>query len=366
MVSRRRILAGLAASSLLPSATWAHVGAPAFLSAARTADGRFILAGLTTVGDITFTIPLPDRGHAAAAHPERAEAVAFARRPGTFALVLDCCDGSVLARVSAPEGRHFYGHGAFAADGRTLFTSENDYEAGLGVIGVWDVASGYRRVGEFASGGVGPHDMRLMPDGDTLVVANGGIETHPDMGRVKLNLPTMAPNLSYLDSSGTLLETMVLPWEMHKNSIRHLAVHPDGRVAFAMQWEGVEGAALPLLGVHARGADPALLSAPAAQQRRLNGYAGSVSLSGDGGQVAISSPRGGQVHVYDLDSGAFVAAMDADDVCGLGPRDLLAAESGATGAGFVFTTGAGVVGALAGSHRYHDVAWDNHLVPVNM
>ncbi|MDA5556833.1 DUF1513 domain-containing protein [Shimia sp. MMG029] len=356
MVSRRRVLAGLAASSLLPSAGWASVGAPAFLSAARAPDGQFVLTGLTETGDISFTIPLPARGHAAAAHPTRAEAVAFARRPGTFALALDCRDGTVLARLNAPEGRHFYGHGAFSPNGTQLFTTENDYEAGLGVIGVWDVGAGYKRLGEVSSGGVGPHEMRLMPDGQSLVVANGGIETHPDMGRAKLNIPTMAPNLCYLDFSGTIVETASLPATFHKNSIRHLALHSDGTVALAMQWQGAEGAAPPLLGLHRRGGPITLLAAPERLHGALDGYAGSVAISGDGREVAITSPRGGVVHVFDLASGTFLRGVDQEDVCGIGAR----------AAGFFFTTGTGAVGALGDSVRQQPVQFDNHLVPIGM
>jgi hypothetical protein len=31
--------------------------------------------------------------------------------------------------------------------------------------------------------------MTVSDDGRMLIVANGGIETHPDFGRTKLNLP---------------------------------------------------------------------------------------------------------------------------------------------------------------------------------
>ena len=159
MATRRRFLAGALAAGVMPVRGWATVGNPKFLSAAQRPDGRYALVGLRGDGTAAFEVDLPARGHAAAAHPERAEVVAFARRPGTFALVLDCVDGTVLARLSAPEGRHFYGHGAFTLDGRWLYTTENDFAAARGVIGVWDVTRGYRRVGEFASGGVGPHEI---------------------------------------------------------------------------------------------------------------------------------------------------------------------------------------------------------------
>jgi hypothetical protein len=354
MVTRRRMLAGLAATSLLPSAGWSSVGTPDYLSAARAPDGTYLLAGLTRTGEITFTIPLPARGHAAAAHPDRAEAVAFARRPGTFALVMDCRDGAVLKTLTTPEGRHFYGHGAFSADGKTLFTSENDYEAGEGVIGIWDVHQNYTRIGEFSSGGVGPHDLKLMPDGETLVVANGGIETHPDMGRSKLNIPVMAPNLSYLSTTGALLENISLTAALHKNSIRHLAVRADGLVAFAMQWQGRKSDSQPLLGLHQRGTDAKLLTAPPKAQQQMQGYAGSVALSNDGRLVAITSPRGNVLHIFDTETGQHSAALSAKDVCGIGP----------TSDGFLFTTGTGIIGTLQSDTAQHVLQWDNHLISI--
>lgn len=354
MVTRRHMLAGLAATSLLPSAGWSSVGTPDYLSACRAPDGTYLLAGLTTTGDITFTIPLPARGHAAAAHPERAEAVAFARRPGTFALVLDCRDGAVQKTLSAPEGRHFYGHGTFSANGSTLFTSENNYEAGEGVIGLWDVTQNYTRLGEFSSGGVGPHDLKLMPDGETLVVANGGIETHPDMGRSKLNIPVMEPNLSYLTTNGTLLEQVSMSAALHKNSIRHLAVRLDGLVAFAMQWQGSQSDQPALLGLHRQNGVVDLLNAPDEAHRAMQGYAGSVAISGDGHFVAITSPRGNQAQVFDIKTSAFVVSHKLDDVCGIGPAPK----------GFFLTTGTGLVGRFSAKKRHHPLQWDNHLIAI--
>ena len=40
-----------------------------------------------------------------------------------------------------------------------------------------------------------------MSDGRTIAVANGGIATHPDFDRVKLNLATMEPSLVRLDAA---------------------------------------------------------------------------------------------------------------------------------------------------------------------
>ena len=151
---RRTFLATAAAALAAPA--WADAGAPCYLTAAAKPDLSTWLVGLSDRGTVLFQIPVPDRGHAAAAHPFRAEAVAFARRPGRFAVVLECPTGAEIARLHAPEGRHFYGHGAFTADGRYLLTTENDFDAPDGRIGVWDAQAAYARVDDLPSGGIGP------------------------------------------------------------------------------------------------------------------------------------------------------------------------------------------------------------------
>lgn len=356
MTHRRGFLAGLMATGLAPMATWADAGAPTHLAAAMEPNGRFALCGLAETGEIVFTLPLPGRGHAAAAHPVRPEAVALARRPGTFALVLDCLHGRVLAELEAPEGRHFYGHGAFSADGRTLFTPENDYETARGRIGIWDAARGYRRIGDIPSGGVGPHDTLGLPGRDVLAVANGGIETHPSSGRAKLNLATMRPNLSYVSHDGEILDRVEPPADEHLNSIRHLAVRADGLTAFAMQWEGAAPEAPALLGLHRIGETPRYLAAPPEDHAVLQGYAGSVAISGDGTEVAITGPRGGAAQVFDCGTGGLARVVRSADICG----------ASASGAGFLFTTGTGAVLVRSGDGPTvtAPLAFDNHLVKV--
>lgn len=78
-----------------------------------------------------------------------------------------------------------------------------------------------------------------MADGSTLVIANGGIRTHPDLPRIKSNLANMRPSLAYVDvASGRLLQLQEPEPQWHQLSIRHIDVSPDDRVAVAMQFEG--------------------------------------------------------------------------------------------------------------------------------
>ncbi|WP_417807302.1 DUF1513 domain-containing protein [Thioclava sp.] len=354
MTTRRSFLASLLAAGAAPRLGWAAVGDPSYLAAAREGDGGFALYGLDGAGRATFRVPLPARGHAGAGHPKRAEAVAFARRPGTFALVIDCVSGAVLHHLTPPEHRQFNGHGVFARAGAVLFTSEQKSETSEGVIGVWDVGSGYTRIGEMASAGIGPHDLRLMPDGKTLVVANGGIATDPS-DRTKLNLETMRPNLTYLSLAGTVRDQVELEPDLWQNSIRHLAIRSDGLVGFAMQWEGAPGAATPLLGLHRRGAALVLAQAPLRDELAMQGYAGSIAFSGDSTELAITSPRGGRMHRFSSE-GKFLGVVSRADICGLAPQgNGYLASDGLGGLIAVDRTGPAPLARL-------ECAWDNHIV----
>lgn len=353
---RRAFLSGLLAASMWPKPTWAEAGSPVLLSAAKASGGRYVLCGINNTFDIIFQIPLPARGHAAAVHPMRPEAVVFARRPGTFACIIDCLSGRTIAALAAPKGRHFYGHGTYSQDGAVLFTTENNYGAGRGCIGLWDATNGYARIEEWNSGGIGPHDIKRIHGSDILVVANGGIDTHPNTGRAKLNIATMRSNLSYI-RDGQIIETAKLSDDHRKNSIRHLAVGSDGHVAFGMQWQG-EAAPRGLVGSHRMSQHPTVMAAPADEIHALNGYVGSVAISHDGALIFATSPRGNCVQTFDADGLQWNATRSLLDVCGIANFEkTLCVSSGS--------------GRLEPLHKVkrvglqaHHLAWDNHLVSV--
>lgn len=350
MTSRRAFLAGLMAVAA-PKPSWADAGSPRWIACAREADGTHALFGIAADGADTFRLALPARGHAGAAHPTRPEAVVFARRPGYFARVFDCATGALLRELAPPEGMQFNGHGAYTSDGLTLYTVEQRADDSTGFLGIWD--SEYRRLGQIETGGIGPHEVLRLPAtgaGDVFVVGNGGIATDPS-DRTKLNVPSMVPNLAYLEND-TVVERVELAPELHFNSIRHLA-HEDGITAFAMQWEGALPDPAPLLGLHRRGEAPVLASAPGPEQLLMQGYAGSVAFSE--GVVAITSPRGGRMHRFD-GTGAFLGATARADICGLAPCP----------GGFVTTDGGGgilrVENGRARPLGLRPRAWDNHVV----
>lgn len=357
MLARRTLVTTtLAAMALRVGAARGHAGA-LFVGCRIEGDG-FAVSAVDGRGKLRWSLPLPDRGHSVTFHPTRPLGVVFARRPGRFAVVFDHDAGTVVRRIDAAPDRHFYGHGTFTADGRFLLTSENAYATGEGRLGVRDAADGFRQVGELASHGVGPHDVRLMPDGKTLAVANGGIRTHPDVDRRKLNLADMAPSLGFLDTeTGRLLEDFALPADLHQLSIRHLDVTADGRVGVAMQYQGPADHAVPLVAL-CDGAGLRPFPASTALSRELRHYTGSAAFDTAGRHLAVSGPRGNLVTIWDSRDGRLTARLDVPDGCGVA----------AAGDGFVLTAGDGRVrrwSPQAGLTALETTGggWDNHLMP---
>ena len=362
-ISRRTLLAGFGGSAFA-AALGPRPGRASdalFVSCAADREGNYYVAGFDGDGRHHFAQPLPARGHAATVRPGSSDWIVFARRPGAFAMVLDGRTAAVTALIENAPGRRFQGHGAFSADGRTLFASENDFEAGRGVLGLYDAEAGYRRVGEVASHGIGPHDLRLLPDGRRLAVANGGIRTHPDSGRDKLNIDSMDPSLAVLDAtSGALLAQVRLPQRLHKLSIRHLDVSRDGLVALAMQYEGDRRHEVPLVGVWS-GREIDLLQAPSKATRRMRHYTGSIAFDDSGKFLAASCPKGHLVTLWDVRRRAFLTVVEARDSSGLAAtgRDGEFLISGGDGKLRVVDARTGESRLLSGSDGA--VRWDNHL-----
>lgn len=362
LVDRRQFLAGAGAAflaGLAPAAAEALDRTSAVFGAAcQKPDGSYGCAVFSERGEILSMVDLPDRGHDVTFDLRSQRAVAFARRPRTFAVVFDPTSGTTLQTITSVEGRHFFGHGFFSPDGKLLYATENEIDTAAGLIGVYDVAAGFHRIGEFPTRGMDPHEALLMPDGETIVVANGGIETYPDYGRQKLNIATMEPSLVFIDRrSGALLEQHKLPAAQHQLSIRHLAVDAGSRVWFGCQYEGNPTDRPPLVGFACRGDAMTMIDIAPEPLAALSNYVGSVAANLDGTRIAFASPVGGTILTVDAATARQAGRFALADGCGLAP----------TPAGFLATSGRGDVLDLASgldAKPSPSVLWDNHILAI--
>lgn len=366
-IDRRALLAGLGGGTLLATfgslpALAGDTAAPIYLTAYGTAESppRFGVAAVRLDGGVLFATLLPGRAHAVVPRPGRREAVVFARRPGPWMVPLDTAGGVIGTPIPAEPGRPFTGHGAFDAEGRLLYVGEDFSDEERGAVGVYDAADGYRRLGALPTHGIGPHEVLGLDGGRTLVVGNGGIITHPETGRAKLNVDSMDASLTWVEAtSGRLLDQARLPPDMANLGIRHLAALDDGSVAFGCQDERPTGDVQALVGAQSPGKPPRLFEAPEEVWDRFQGYIGSVAS--DGRIVAASSPRGGIVGFWDGESGRWLGSAALQDGCGIAPA----------AGGFAATNGFGAVtefssqgSLLIPTRQVPDRRWDNHLTPL--
>lgn len=361
LIDRRDFLKGAGVSflaALSPAQAAATLAADAvFATAYQKHDGSFGAAILSEDGKVLHQVPLPDRGHDVTFDPISRRSVVFARQPGTFAVVFDHSGQRAPLTIASLPDRHFFGHGVFSPDGALLYATENDFDKAAGMVGIYDAQDGFQRIGEFPTHGIGPHELLLLGDGKTLAIANGGIETHPDFGRAKLNLSTMKPSLVFVDRlSGDLIERHELLPALHRLSIRHMDMDASGTVWFGCQHEGPASERPLLVGRAVRGRDLQLLDMPETILGGFRNYIGSVAANRDAGTIAVSSPQGNSYAVIDAASGHVVASRELTEVCGLAPDH----------ASFLATTGTGQIVAAQGSAVHaQEFVWDNHLLRID-
>lgn len=351
MVDRRQFLrsAGIGfATTLAPRSLLALERSDAvYASGFRAPDGSFGIATVTERGDIVDTTALPTRAHGISYNPQTNRIVAFARRPGTYAMIIDKSARTEPVVITAPEGRHYFGHGCFSPDGTLLYASENDFDNNRGMIGIYDGRDRFRRIGEHETYGIGTHDLAISDDGKVLIAANGGIETHPEFGRTKLNLDHMEPSLALIDAAtGALIQKHTLPENLRQLSTRHLDVAADGKIWFACQYEGPRNHRPPLIGHFSEGEDLSFLPLPHATTIALANYVGAIAINRHEGLVGITSPKGGTALVLDAASGRVLRQEQMRDAAGVsaGPHDLAFSSYDGTFAG-----------------TKSPIAWDQHI-----
>jgi uncharacterized protein len=340
----------------------------ALLSAFEDARGDQYVGGLTLHDDQVFGARVPMRAHGCAVHPSDPQRVLFfARRPGTEAFELDRASLRVRTVFSTQAGRHLAGHGAYSPSGDLIFTPEHDYERARGVVVVRD-ARNFAVVGEMDTQGIDPHELAWLPDGRSLLVANGGIMTHPRTFRRKLNIASMDPSLCVLDAaSGECQAQLRLP--DHLLSIRHLAMSSDGTTAVGLQYEGnkPQAPAIAALFRPAKAAPYAsaefrLLTAPAKETQRFQGYVASIAISEAHDVIAAACPYGGGVACWSLRTERYLGFITAAETYGLSrlaDGSLIASQRDGTAYGLDETR--------LRSHFLHvastqPIRWDDHWV----
>lgn len=293
------------------AATWLH-------------KGRY-QAGFVSLGQRALVeagaVDVPTRAHGVALDPA-GHLLAVARRPGDWLLRWRGLGHAPQWGWVEPR-RSFNGHALISTDGRHLYTTETDQDSGSGFIGVRD-AQTLDKLDEWPTHGADPHQLvwdRLQPG--RLIVANGGILTLPETGRVKHQLDRMDSSLVRLDAATGRLQGQ---WRLNdpRLSLRHLAWgrgEAQDTLGVALQAEHAEPArreSAPVLalfdGERLRCAEPA--------PRALAGYGADIAAGADGfvvsctraGGLAHFSARGGWRAFTPLEEAGALAVTAPDTV----------------------------------------------------
>jgi len=332
-------------------------------------DNDFGVVGIDADLKLVWQTTMPERVHDIVVQPiidgstntQSRDVVVMGRRPSEVFWVLDTATGQVKHTIKAATDRHFYGHACYSLDGAQLYITENDTVSLDGKIGIYNAANGYQKTGEFDSHGIGPHELIMHPDGETLIVANGGIKTE-QASREELNLDSMQPSLVYLNRhTGKLLE-QITP-EHNQMSIRHLAIHNDGTVMIGVQFQGERHINVPLVLTHQRGdADFAPLFMPNNQWQRFHQYIASVAVDSQHNLLCVTTPIGGCAAIYDLTTCQLIDSVPLPDCAG---ASVSVGEQG----GFIVSDGQGQITTLQTPDRAsittnsvtYKMSFDNHL-----
>lgn len=270
---------------------------------------------------VLHKLELPTRGHGLALLPDGSLLVA-ARRPGDWLIHLT--PGKPEQWLWQASDRVFSGHVLVSLDGLRIYTTEIDTNNGQGLLGVRDART-LQLHAEYKTFGLDPHAVLGLPATSSiakehplagmLFVANGGIDTTIETGRVKRQLQQMDPSICCLHpDTGERLGQWRLPDP--RLSLRHLAwALPDSSQAsssttptlgIALQAEHddpVQKAAAPLLARLSWAGRPEGALFLASGQPALAGYGGDVTVAGHGqqAQFLVSATRGQVVARYALD-----------------------------------------------------------------
>jgi len=173
----------------------------------------------------TRFMPGVEGGHSVVAIKGRGHAFCLAVIPKHTkdALILDPRDGRITASFSSTKDLDFFGHGVASADGQYLFCSESSKGKLDGVVSVRDGQTG-KLLDQLPSFGQNPHEMIMMPDRKTLLVANAGpldYDTKRD-GRERTSL-------AFIDINSKKLHQRLLSKNPNVK-LAHFARNPSGRI----------------------------------------------------------------------------------------------------------------------------------------
>jgi len=270
------------------------LGGGAYIAAGKT-QYALSLINLDVESPQAERLPLAFLGHGLAFDPRDPCRVAVFEKKGPGACLVDLRQRKLIQAIPTKSTRHFYGHGAFSADGALLYATESLLDrARHGVLVIRDGQT-LRELGTLPTHGTAPHDCLILADGCTMVVANGG----GALGEAE-------PCVTYIDLKSEALLDRV-PLSSSRLNAGHIALSRRGDLAIvAAPRDGLSPQDLGAVTLRPAGGAAITVSKPAHAIRRMIGETLSVCIDEDRGLVLATHPLGDCVSMWDLGSAALV------------------------------------------------------------
>jgi hypothetical protein len=277
-------------------------------------DGSYSIARITSKGCMRRIYTTDQRFHGFALNTVNGDICAPARRPGRHFGILQ--NDQLAHRVSAGKGRHFYGHGTYSWDGNWPYLAENDFETVRGLLGVYDVMNGYVKSHEMDSGGVGPHELVLVPDTNLLIVANGRLQKHPDTGRAILNRDSFLSNIVHIDLKlRRIVSQKSAPRQ--RQSLRHIDVDRHKNTYIGAQELDGQISGDPLVSMLQPTGQYLTVDVPSDGWGVFRGYIGSICADKKQTILGASSPKAVIIGFWATNDLRYLGKVDIKDACGL-------------------------------------------------
>ena len=193
----------------------------------RKGEGMFTYIALADLDDKDpepKIIPTKFFGHGISPHPTEPHRALVFEKHGKGCCEVDFKKYSVIRSIPTVDDREFYGHGAWAVDGKSFFAVETLVGDGSydGVVAIRDDEKAEIQ-GTFKTHGVAPHDCLLIDDGGTLVFTNGGAPIGSDDAHDR-------PSVTYVDAKTQKLQER-LTFDNLRINAGHIAITSKGDLA---------------------------------------------------------------------------------------------------------------------------------------
>jgi hypothetical protein len=242
--------------------------------------------------------------HGVHSNPANKSRMALFEKKGPGACEFDLTSRKITRYIPTHKGRHFYGHGAYTLNGETLFATETELTNMRGVIAIRNTRD-MDYLGEFPSYGLEPHECKLIDNGRTLVVTNGG-------GTVS----GQAPSVAYIDVNNQQLIEKV---ELSNDAINagHIAVAEDGSlVVVSAPRLGLGETHLGGVSIRPKGETMQTIKKEAISQQ-IYGEALSVVIVPGKGIAAVTHPSSNMITLWSTKNRSLIKTLQIESPRGI-------------------------------------------------